>query len=111
MAPERRDACNQGDAGKSAIMEHQWDQQYQVNWEGTRALDRANRLIQLRIKEALHIQKTHANNKFNYDEGYKLPGCWIATMEKLQGRISSSCASINHVSALISAPDRVCAQV
>ena len=42
---EHRDACNKGDVGKSAIAEHQWDQQHQVNWEGTRVLDRASRPV------------------------------------------------------------------
>ena len=33
---------------------HQWDQQYQVNWEDTKVLDRATRPIQPMIKEASH---------------------------------------------------------
>ena len=37
---------------KSAITEHQWDQQHQVDWDGTRVLDRATRPIQLKVKEA-----------------------------------------------------------
>ena len=73
---------------KSAIAEHQWDQQHQVNWEGTRVLDRASRPIQLRVKEALYIQKTPTNNRLNRDEGYELPGCWIATVKKLGGGVS-----------------------
>ena len=109
---EHRDACNKGDTGKSAIAEHQWDQQHQVNWEDTRVLDRANRPVQLRVKEALYIQKTPTNNRLNRDEGYELPGCWIATVKKLGGGVSSSRASANRVSAWIwtSAPDRMRAQ-
>ena len=90
---EHRDACNKGDTGKSAIAEHQWDQQHQVNWEDTRVLDRASRPVQLRVKEALYIQKTPTNNRLNRDEGYELPGCWIATVKKLGGGVSSSRAS------------------
>jgi hypothetical protein len=56
---EYRDACNKWDTWKSAITEHQWDQQHQVDWdEETRMLDRATRPIQLKVKEALHIEKT-----------------------------------------------------
>ena len=44
---------------------------------------RDTRLIQLNVKEALHIQKTPANNSLNRDRGYELPGCWIATVKKL----------------------------
>ena len=72
---EHKDACNKGHTRKSTITEHQWDQQHQVNWEGTRVLDRATRPIQLGVKEALHIQKIPANNRLNCDRGYELPGC------------------------------------
>ena len=102
---EHRDACNKGDTGKSAIAEHQWDQQYQVNWEGTRVLDRASRPVQLRVKEALYIQRTPTNNRLNCDEGYELLGCWIATVKKLGCGVSSSRASANRVSAWTSALD------
>ena len=107
---EHRNACNKGDTGKSAIAEHQWDQQHQVNWEGTRVLDRASRPVQLRVKEALYIQKTPINNRLNRDEGYELPGCWIVTVKKLGGGVSSSHASANCVSAWTSAPDHTRAQ-
>ena len=40
--------------------EHQWDQQHWVDWDGTRVLDRATRLIQLKIKRALRIERTPA---------------------------------------------------
>ena len=83
LGTEHRDACNKGYAGKSAIAEHQWDQQHQVNWEGIRVLDRASRPVQLRVKETLYIHKTPTNNRLNRDEGYELPGCWIATVKKL----------------------------
>ncbi len=66
--------------------------------------------VQLRVKEALYIQKTPTNNRLNRDEGYELPGCWIATVKKLGGGVSSSRASANRVSAWTSAPDRMRAQ-
>ena len=46
---EHRDACTKGDTWKSAIMERQWDQQHQVNWDDTRVLDRATRPVQLKV--------------------------------------------------------------
>ena len=71
-----------------------------------RVLDRATRPVQLKVKEALHIQTTPANNSINKDGGYELPGCWIATMKKLGGGINSNRAS--RISALTSAPDLDC---
>ena len=100
---ERRDACNKGDTWKSAIAEHHWDQQ-QVEWDATRVLDRAARPVQLKVKEALHIEMTPANNRFNRDGSYKLPGCWIAT-KKLGG--GGKCASTNRTGAPPSAPSRM----
>ena len=59
-------ACNKGDTWKSAIAEHQWNQQHQVDWDETRVLDRAVRPIQLTEQEALHIERTlAANNRLN----------------------------------------------
>ena len=86
---EHRDACNKGDMWKSAVAEHQQDQQHQVDWDGTRVLDRAARPVQLKVKEALHIERTPANNSLNRDGGYKLPGCWIATMKKQGGEATA----------------------
>ena len=88
-----------------AIAEHQWDQQHQVDWDATRVLDRAARPIQLKVKEALHIEKTPANNRLNRDGGYELLGCWIATIKKLGGGGNRTCA--NHADAPPSAPGRM----
>ena len=92
---------------KSAIAEHQWDQQ--VKWEDVRVLDRATRPVQLKVKEALHIQTTPANNSLNNDGGYELPGCWIMTVKKLGGGVNSNRTSAIRVSASTSAldPDRM----
>lgn len=51
----------------------------------TRVQDRATRPIQLKVKEALHIQNTLANNRLNRDGDYELLGCWITTTKKLGG--------------------------
>ena len=63
---EHRDACK-GDTWKSAIAEHQWDQRHQVDWDTIRVLDRAARPVQLKVKEALRIEKTPANNTLNQE--------------------------------------------
>ncbi len=35
---------------------------------------------ELKIKEALHIQMTPDDNKFNRDIGLELPGCWLSML-------------------------------
>jgi hypothetical protein len=97
-----------GDTWKSAIAEHQWDLQHQVDWDETRVLDRATRPIQLKVKEALHIEKTPTNSRLNRDGGYELPGCWIATMKKLGGGVNR--ASANRAGATTSASNCMSAQ-
>ena len=45
----------------------------------TTALDRG-RGQELFLKEALHIQITPSEERFNWDGGLEVPGCWIAVM-------------------------------
>ena len=73
-------------------------------------LNRATRPVQLKVKEALHIERTPTNTRLNRDGGYELPGCWITTMKKLGG--GANHAGANHVgaSALTTAPGRTGAQ-
>ncbi len=59
----------------SAIAEHAWQQHHPIKWEGVRVVDRASKNRELKIKEALHIQMTPDNNKFDRDIGLELPGC------------------------------------
>ena len=49
----------------------------------TRVLDRATSPVQLKVKEALHIERTPVNTRLNRNGSYELSGCWIATMKKL----------------------------
>ena len=37
------------------------------------------------MKEALCIQSTPADSRFNRDGGYELPDCWFALNRKLRG--------------------------
>ena len=76
-----------------------------MDWDATRVLDRAARPVQIKVKEALHIEKTLANNRLNRDGDYELPGCWIATIKKLGG--GGNCASANRAGAPPSASSRM----
>ncbi len=52
-----------------------WQQHHPIKWEEVRFVDTASKNCELKIKEALHIQMTPDNNKFNRDIGLELPGC------------------------------------
>ena len=41
---------------------------------------------ELLLKEALHIQMTPSEERFNQDGGLEVPGCWIAVMRRQEGR-------------------------
>ena len=86
---EHQDACKRGDEKVSAIAEHAWQQHHPIKWEEVRVVDRASKNRELKIKEALHIQMTPDNNKFNKDIGSELLG-WLLSMRiTLQDIINS----------------------
>ena len=74
---------------RSAIAEHAWENQHPIKWEETEIVDQARRPKELLLKEALHIQMTPAEERFNRDAGLELPGCWTATLRRLQGGAGS----------------------
>ena len=53
---------------KSAVAEHAWENHHPIDWEETTVLDRG-RGQELLLKEALHIQMTPSEERFNRDGG------------------------------------------
>ena len=82
---EHKDACVKCQTDKSAIAEHAWAEDHPINWSGTKILQRASHTMELVMKEALCIQSTPADSRFNRDGGYELPDCWFALNRKLRG--------------------------
>ena len=85
---EHRDACERGMMVKSAVAEHAWENHHQIHWEETIVLDHS-RGQELLMKEALHIQMTPTEERFNRDGGLEFPGCWTTLMRRLQCCVSS----------------------
>ena len=48
-------------------------------------IDQARRSKESVLKEALHIQLTPSEDRFNRDVGIELPDCWIVTLKMLRG--------------------------
>ena len=69
---EHLEACKRGECSKSAVAEHAWECGEGVMWNKVAILDRAGRQIELRVKEALHIQ-LGTQKKFNRDVGLDIP--------------------------------------
>ena len=64
---------------KLAVVEHARENHHPIHWEETTVLDHG-RGQELLVKEALHIQMTPSEERFNWDGGLVVPGCWIAVM-------------------------------
>ena len=66
---------------KSAIAKTCMDKinDHPINWAETKILQQASRTMELIVKEALIIHTTPEDTRFNCDNGYELPDCWIAT--------------------------------
>ena len=86
---EHREACVRGQTSKSAIAEHAWTEDHPINWSGTKVIQRASHTMELVMKEALCIQSTPPDARFNRDSGYELPDCWVALNRKLKGGASA----------------------
>ena len=69
---EHKEACVKGQTTKSAIAEHAWLEGHPINWDGTRILQRASHTMELVMKEAMCIQSTPTDSRFNRDSGYEL---------------------------------------
>ena len=76
---EHKDACRKGMKKRSAVVEHAWDQQHQIEWEEASVMDqvRGSKVLgkELFVKEALHIQIAPTEECINYDGGIETPGC------------------------------------
>ena len=81
---EHRDASERGMMEKSAVAEHVWEHHHLIHWEETTVLDRG-RGQELLVKEALHVQMTPVEERFNRDGGLE-GGCWTAVMRRQRGR-------------------------
>ena len=81
---EHKDACRKGETNKSAIAEHVWGLQHPIKWDEVAIIDKSDRMIELRLKEAMHIQLRPSAELFNRDVGLELPSCWITTLKAIR---------------------------
>ena len=76
---------------KSAVAEHARENHHPIHWEETIVLDhgRGQELLvkeELLVREALHIQMTFSEERFNQDGGLEVLSCWTAAMRRQGGR-------------------------
>ena len=71
---------------KSAVVEHACEHHHSIHWEETTVLDHGRRQ-ELLVKEALHIQMTPVEERFNRDGRLEVLGCWTAVMRRQEGTI------------------------
>lgn len=76
---EHKDMCIKCLTDKSVIAECSWTNDHPINWATVNILQRAYWTMELVMKEVLIIRTTPKNAHSNWDSGYELPNCWIAT--------------------------------
>ena len=52
-----KDACRKGEINESAIAEHVWGLQHPIKWDEVAIIDKSDRMMELRLKEAMHTAK------------------------------------------------------
>ena len=85
---EHKDACEKGLTERSAVAEHAWNEHHPIEWKAAAIVDKAKGRKELALKEALHIQLTPKEQRFNRDVGVELPVCWVATIRALRRSLS-----------------------
>ena len=64
-----------GDTKASAIPDHVWTEYHRVDFQKAKVIDRAQRMTQRRVKEALHIEQRKGAT-MNSDSGLRLSELW-----------------------------------
>ena len=72
---EHKRCVGRGDTKASAIAEHVWIEDHRMDFQKAKVIDRAKRMTQRRVKEALHIER-HKGATMNSDSGLRLSEQW-----------------------------------
>ena len=68
-------ACTRCLTNKSAIAKHSWTNDHPINWAETKILQRASHTMELVMKEALSIQTTSKDARFNRESADESLAC------------------------------------
>ena len=79
---EHQEACQKGTLEKFAVAEHAWKDHHTIKWDEATVVDIARHPKELLLKEAIHIQMTPGEERFNRDTGLELPGFWVAALRR-----------------------------
>lgn len=63
-----------GNVQKSAVAEHAWKNQHDIDWDNTKILDMNQKWSERKFMEAWHIKSISKN--FNRDKGVEIPAEW-----------------------------------
>ena len=65
---EHKEARNQGQLEKSAIVDHAWRHDQRIEWDNTAVIDWATRHKEFLVKEALHIRAVAGREILNRNQ-------------------------------------------
>ena len=83
---EHQEACTKGALEKSAVAEHAWKDQHAIKWDETTVVDMARHPSELLLTESICISITPVEECFKRDTGLEIPGRWVATLRRQEGR-------------------------
>ena len=61
---------------KSAVSEHVWNNNHNIDWANVSIIDRDSQIISRRIREAVHIRRSSGASLMNRDEDLELTHMW-----------------------------------
>ena len=68
---EHQKHTRDGNTQKSAVAEHVWNHQHDIDWDNTKVLDMNTKWTERKFMEAWYIRSTP--NTFNRDKGVEIP--------------------------------------
>ncbi|XP_072037085.1 uncharacterized protein [Amphiura filiformis] len=84
---EHQRDTNSGNTQKSAVAEHVWQNQHDIDWDNTKILDMNTKWSERKFMEAWHIHSTPDN--FNRDKGVDIPPEWNRLFKRTSDQVQS----------------------
>ena len=73
---QHKEATRRAEVDKSAVSEHVWNNNHNIDWANVSIIDRDSQIISRRIREAIHIRRSSGASLLNRDEGLELTHMW-----------------------------------
>ena len=73
---QHKEATKKGDVDKSAVSEHVWSHNHNMDWANVCIIDHDSQTVSRRIREAIHIRRSSGASLMNRDYDLELTHMW-----------------------------------